>query len=221
MDRKRLWGRAGSRCAVCNLELTQVERVDSIIGDEAHVRSATPYGPRHEPDYPANRLDRYENLILLCKIHHKLVDDNAEVFPTAELLDLKAKHERRVHEALETPKAVAFLPVTTGTEMMAMVSSARAYSLSHSHPDNAAATDAIGGFLESARDWGDISDDLGPAGQVDGAIDLHDQMRALAELDYFVIAGWTTHQVSTLELPMIVIRVVSTHEADTWLATKK
>jgi hypothetical protein len=36
---------------MCNLELTQVDSVDSIVGDEAHIRSRREAGPRHELSY--------------------------------------------------------------------------------------------------------------------------------------------------------------------------
>lgn len=60
VDRKKLWGRSGSRCAMCDLELTQVGDVDTIVGDEAHIRSKTPNGPRYDPDYPSDKVDTYE-----------------------------------------------------------------------------------------------------------------------------------------------------------------
>jgi len=47
--RKLLWGQAASRCAVCRCELvmaaTAVDR-EAIIGEECHIASAAPAGPR-------------------------------------------------------------------------------------------------------------------------------------------------------------------------------
>ena len=49
VPRKRLWGRAGFRCAFCNSELTTIEGVDTIIGEEAHIHSPNHGGPRYDP----------------------------------------------------------------------------------------------------------------------------------------------------------------------------
>ena len=49
---------------------------DSIIGDECHIVSAATNGPRYDPDFPDDQLDDYSNLLLLCKVHHKLIDDH-------------------------------------------------------------------------------------------------------------------------------------------------
>ena len=100
IDRKRLWGRSGSRCSICNVELTELDGLDSIVGDEAHIRSPKPNGPRYEDGYPKELLDTYANLILLCKAHHKLVDDNWAVFPVDALEELKKNHEQRVRRSL-------------------------------------------------------------------------------------------------------------------------
>ena len=60
-DRKLLWGRARNLCAFpqCRQALTEDE-VDArtgasfptVVGEEAHIHSATPDGPRYDPTYP-------------------------------------------------------------------------------------------------------------------------------------------------------------------------
>lgn len=52
IDRKRLWGRAGARCSMCRTSLTEVEGEDSIVGEEAHIRSGRAGGPRYDPCMP-------------------------------------------------------------------------------------------------------------------------------------------------------------------------
>src|SRR5262249_42781807 len=69
--RKLLWGRSGNRCALCRNELI-MDRTpaddESIVGDEAHIHSGQEGGPRYDPNFPQDRIDKYDNLILLCKI---------------------------------------------------------------------------------------------------------------------------------------------------------
>ena len=53
--RKVLWGRSGNRCAICRQKLV-VEQTDldaeSVVGDECHIISGLPNGPRHDSSIP-------------------------------------------------------------------------------------------------------------------------------------------------------------------------
>jgi hypothetical protein len=101
--RKILWGRSGNRCAICRRELiidaTQTDD-ESIIGDECHILSAQPQGPRFSTATPPESLDEYNNLILLCRVHHKMVDDQHETYDVELLRQIKAKHEHWVASKL-------------------------------------------------------------------------------------------------------------------------
>jgi hypothetical protein len=44
--------------------------VRSVAVEMAHIRSPKSDGPRHDPTFPADRLNSDENLLLLCKHHH-------------------------------------------------------------------------------------------------------------------------------------------------------
>jgi len=87
--RKILWARAGGRCSICRAILvTEGTETDdpSVFGEEAHIISATPNGPRAGglPDH-----DVYGNLILLCSMDHKRVDDQVARYTVALLSRLK------------------------------------------------------------------------------------------------------------------------------------
>lgn len=81
-----LWGRSGNRCAICQKELvidaTETDD-DSIIGDECHIVARSTDGPRGAS--PLKERNKYNNLILLCKIHHKQIDDQENEFPVERL----------------------------------------------------------------------------------------------------------------------------------------
>ena len=83
--RKELWAKSGNRCAICKKELVhQISQEDGsfIIGDECHIISSSIDGPRYKPgieDY-----DSYDNLLLLCKNHHREIDENCTSY-TEEL----------------------------------------------------------------------------------------------------------------------------------------
>ena len=101
-DRKLLWGRAASRCAHCQAELVvdaTVSDRDSIIGDEAHIISDSPGGPRGN-SADRSDLSSYRNAILLCKVHHKMVDDQPNTYTTEVVRRMKMDHEAWVSTSL-------------------------------------------------------------------------------------------------------------------------
>ncbi|MEV5434479.1 HNH endonuclease [Streptomyces sp. NPDC052682] len=83
---KLLFGSA-SHCAYpdCKHPLVTSDRDQLLVISEiAHIRSGQPGGPRHDPEYPRPKLNTFENLLLLCATHHKLVDRGD--YSVAELL---------------------------------------------------------------------------------------------------------------------------------------
>lgn len=102
---KMLWGRLGNHCAMpdCRKELVMdaTETDDeSLIGEECHIISRSPDGPRRNADFPEEKLDKYENLILLCRIHHKIIDDQPNTYTVEYLKQIKVAHEKWVRESL-------------------------------------------------------------------------------------------------------------------------
>lgn len=100
--RKLLWARAGSRCALCQRPLIMAggpTDSPSVVGDECHIVSKAPGGPRHELLYQGDP-DAYDNLLLLCKADHKLVDDQTGTYSVEKLKQLKTQHEAAVNTAL-------------------------------------------------------------------------------------------------------------------------
>lgn len=83
---KTLFGEA--RCCAypgCNEPLIFRDRGRSTpVADIAHIRSETPNGPRHDPQY-AGDVNGPENLILLCGTHHRPVDRHESVYTIDEL----------------------------------------------------------------------------------------------------------------------------------------
>ncbi|WP_164704536.1 hypothetical protein [Blastococcus litoris] len=104
-DRRILWGRSRHLCAFpqCRRQLTE-DQVDAktgetfqtIIGEEAHIYSATPDGPRYDPKFPKEKLETYENRVLLCSVHHTLIDsERGRAYDPNTLLEMKRRHERQ------------------------------------------------------------------------------------------------------------------------------
>ena len=102
LSRRVLWARAAGRCQYpgCNKSLIG----DLISGTEdknfgfvAHIVADTATGPRGDIVRSPLLSDDVNNLMLLCYVHHKLIDvDAVAEHPEGRLLAMKAAHETRI-----------------------------------------------------------------------------------------------------------------------------
>ncbi|WP_157775761.1 HNH endonuclease [Hartmannibacter diazotrophicus] len=102
---KMLWGRAAARCSLptCrkHLVLDDTEVDDpALIGDMAHIVAESEDGPRGISPLKLDDRNRYSNLILLCKNHHKEIDDQYITWTVDRLHEIKNQHESWVREFL-------------------------------------------------------------------------------------------------------------------------
>jgi hypothetical protein len=98
---KILWARSGGKCAICKSDLvidaTDLNDDPSIVGDEAHIIARQESFTRGDYDSLSEaERDHYSNLILLCRTHHKQVDDQAGYYMVERLRQIKAEHETEV-----------------------------------------------------------------------------------------------------------------------------
>lgn len=102
LTRRVLWARAAGRCEYegCNKSLLDdllSGTEDRNFGFVAHIIADTPTGPRGDALRSAKLSDDISNVMLLCHVHHKLIDvDAVAAHPEARLLGMKAAHERRI-----------------------------------------------------------------------------------------------------------------------------
>ena len=106
---KMLWGRAASRCAFpdCRRELV-MEKTSaddaSLFGEACHMVAKEPEGPRGTSPLNSKQRDEYDNLLLLCNIHHKVIDDQPNTYPVERLKTMKTEHERWVRESYKVDR---------------------------------------------------------------------------------------------------------------------
>lgn len=70
----------------------------TVIGDECHIVSSVPTGPRG--GVLVDDLHGYDNLILLCPNDHRLIDTLVDDFPRDRVLAIKRAHEDWVRTTL-------------------------------------------------------------------------------------------------------------------------
>lgn len=105
-DRKALWTKAGNQCTysfggeTCNMELVKVDNGKYVVlGEECHIVGKKPKAARHKEDYPQR--ETYYNAILMCGVHHKIIDDNPDVYTIEVLHTMKDRHEETIQQALQ------------------------------------------------------------------------------------------------------------------------
>jgi hypothetical protein len=105
---KTLWGRAAGRCSFpgCRVEVFFEEEASdpTIIGENCHIIAENDGGPRTDSSWTSVQRNSYSNLILLCRNHHKIIDDpqNGERnFPIGTLHEMKRSHETWVRQQLD------------------------------------------------------------------------------------------------------------------------
>lgn len=97
-----LWARAAGRCQYrgCNHDLVGdliAGNQDALFGFIAHIVADSANGPRGDPVRSPDLAKSLVNLMLMCAVHHKLIDVDALAdHPEPLLLAMKAEHEARV-----------------------------------------------------------------------------------------------------------------------------
>lgn len=95
---KRLFAVSGNRCAFprCAQPLVHAGKV---TGRVCHIKAASPQGPRYDPSQAEVERHGFENLLLLCPIHHDVVDADPQAYTVERLVRMKAEHEQRSGDA--------------------------------------------------------------------------------------------------------------------------
>lgn len=202
--RRLLWGHSGNRCAYCRRELvmTAAKDNDSIVGDECHIHARQQGGPRSNLSMTIEELDDYENLILLCKVHHKMVDDQSNTFTVNELKKLKKKHEKWVQETLHDatsssqPKAPEFLMrITTGKELFSVMTGAHFSDFDYDEPANEEELEFLSGFMQNLQDWGDIGEEMEYGERMEASYNLSQDIQTLVGKGFVVFGKRETKKL--------------------------
>jgi hypothetical protein len=98
---KRLFAVSGNRCAFQPSCATSIVDHESgvVIGEVCHILGRSGGGPRHDPAQSEEARHSFENLVLLCDPHHKIVDQRVDLYPPERLYAFKAAHEAEVRAA--------------------------------------------------------------------------------------------------------------------------
>lgn len=73
---------------------------ESIVGEACHIVAQSGEGPRGKSDLTPEQREKFANLILLCNVHHKQIDDQPNTYAVDDLKKIKSEHECWVTQRL-------------------------------------------------------------------------------------------------------------------------
>src|SRR5438128_6997030 len=91
---KRLFALSRNRCAFPKCETPIVHSSGTVTREVCHIRAQGAGGPRFDQTQTDDARHAFENLILLCSVHHRVVDDQPNTYTIELLTDMKEMHER-------------------------------------------------------------------------------------------------------------------------------
>jgi hypothetical protein len=202
--RKFLWGRAANRCAICRQELT-IAAADAAgiaqVGEECHIVARSPFGPRGSSAF-VDDPEGYENLILLCGTHHKLIDDLPGEYTPERLSAVKSEHEHWVEVTLRPKKipprirlfkaegeAEAKLDwIQTGKDLVSVVYRCCSSYCGSDDLESEAEAELVGELLQEVEDL-DVYGCLGAKEKVRTEFRITRLLQELQDSDFFVFAA--------------------------------
>ena len=91
---KRLFALSRNRCAYPDCTSPIVHESDAVMGDICHIKADQKGGPRYDPKQSPEERAAFENLIILCKNHHQVIDATPDTYTVDLLTEMKDMHER-------------------------------------------------------------------------------------------------------------------------------
>jgi len=93
-DTKKLFALSRNQCAhpECSNNMVSDDG-EAVFGQIAHITAASDDGPRFDPKMTDEQRRSFDNLVLLCAEHHKIIDDNEDKYGVDLIKQWKDDHE--------------------------------------------------------------------------------------------------------------------------------
>jgi hypothetical protein len=104
---KRLFAMSGNMCAFpdCCLPIVESDG-ETISGEICHIKAKNEGGPRYESAQSEEERHGFDNLVLMCGRHHKIVDDNPKIYSVDVLRVIKKIREKEMGRAKQATDTV-------------------------------------------------------------------------------------------------------------------
>jgi len=105
---KRLFAVSGNRCAFPGCASPLVDEASGkVTGRICHITADTPGGPRYDPEQSEKERHGFDNLVLMCPLHHDVTDGSPGTYTAERLREIKARHQARYAGGAEPSNATA------------------------------------------------------------------------------------------------------------------
>jgi hypothetical protein len=89
---KRIFAMSHNLCAHPNCGQPLV-RDGVVVGEVCHIKGEKPTAARYDENQTDEERHAYENLIGMCRPHHKIIDSDEDAYPKERLYEMKRQHE--------------------------------------------------------------------------------------------------------------------------------
>jgi hypothetical protein len=191
---KLIWGKSGNRCALCKtiLSISPTDKGShSVVGDICHIIASSPNGPRYDSNYPEDQIDGYDNLILLCKTHHKQIDDQPLTHAPDHLRKVKHDHEQWVEAKLrpnDIPK-YKIKQIRDNIPEFNIVIGAHSHSFDNDELLSKNEVELVANFFQIVSDWAVIGNELEPNEIVRVSYELTQMIKDLDSAGFWVFGA--------------------------------
>lgn len=90
---KRLFALSGNLCGFPGCQLPIIESAGTVTGEICHIRARSTGGPRYDSAQSDTERNGFDNLVLLCRAHHKVIDSQIDIYSVDVLQEMKSVHE--------------------------------------------------------------------------------------------------------------------------------
>ncbi|TKG87661.1 HNH endonuclease [Puteibacter caeruleilacunae] len=201
--RKILWARSGNKCAICKKELITNDnetQATVVVGEECHIISKKDDGPRGNSKAQIEH-DEFDNLVLLCLEHHKVIDENVNDYSVEKLKEIKRKHEEWVADRLKKEKKESpfVLPrMESGQELAKILSRIHFYNFYNEDFENDEEATIVADYFQNLQDWGDILPDRDAGEIIKIGQQLQKELDELKENGFLLFGGVSKKNIKTL-----------------------
>jgi hypothetical protein len=224
--RKILWSKSGNRCALCKCQLVeklQNHSSDFIVGEECHIISSKSAGPRGSI-IKLDDHDIYENLILLCSNHHKLIDEFPETYTHEVLMILKNNHEHWITKAIDkdleelnrTINNVEYLDkISSWSQIDNIIQNAHLHFNDFTSISDKSSAIELGDFFNNLNDLSDIYSDIDLSKRTKYLIDCEHEIKQFENQGILIFGKGLLKEYKLANIPKSEYKVsmfVAVHE---------
>lgn len=84
-----------------------------VTGKICHIKGCRPNSPRYDPSQSEEERHGFANLLLMCPIHHDVIDDDPDSYSVERLRSIKQRHEEATPSIPEPTESIAQKLITS------------------------------------------------------------------------------------------------------------